>query len=417
MGLRINTNVSALNAQRRLGVNNTALSKTLERLSSGLRINRAADDAAGLAVSEKLRSQVRGTTQAISNAQDSINLIATAEAGLDTTSNILQRIRELAIQSANDTLTNGDREKIQVEIEQLREELDRVSTTTEFNTRKLLDGSISASSLGQDAALAIEANLRIGDTAATVPALVDLINTTGTSVSPTTATVDVAYSIKFISFQASATAPVSVAMEVRSSAEGVLFTQEVGPNAAAALTQISLTFGQTANVLGTLSINGSAVSLGDIGKSALVQVTAKQDAVTTDSSLTFHVGANEGQIVRVGVNNLRASTLRVEAINVVGTNDEDSRIKAQNAIGIVDDALDIVNTARANLGAAQNRIEFTISNLSIARENMMTADSRIRDTDFAAETTNLTRSQILVQTGAAILAQANFIPQNVLGLL
>lgn len=419
MGLRINTNVQAINAQRFFELNTKSLNKTLERLSSGLRINRAADDAAGLAISEKMRTQIRGISKAILNAQDSISLIATAESSIDTTTQILQRMRELAIQSANDTLTTNDREKIQIEIVQLREELNRVGESTEFNTRKLLDGSIAATSLSEAATVEIEQNVRVGDTAATVPVLNDFISSA--SISPTTATLDVAFQIKFVSFQANGTAPVSVAMEVRSSSEGVLFTQEVGPGAAAAITQISLSFGNTTGggiaILGTLAVNGSSISLGDIGKTALVQVTARRDAVTTDNALSFHVGPNEGQFVRIGVTDMRAAALRLEAINVVGTNDNDSRMKAQNAIGIVDQALDFVNTARAKLGAFQNRVEQTIANMGIARENLSAAESRIRDADMAAETAALTRSQILVQAGTAVLAQANAAPQAALNLL
>jgi flagellin len=415
MGIRINTNVSALKAQRNLFNSNTQLSRTLERLSSGLRINRAADDAAGLAISEKLRTQVRGFTQAINNAQDSINLIATAEAGLDTSTKILQRVRELSIQSANDTLTQGDREKIQVEIDQLREELSRVATTTEFNTRRLLDGSIGSTRLGEDATMAIEQNIRVGDTAATVPALSDFINEGTSTVNTATPTVDIAFQVKFISFQTSAGDPVSVAAEVSSSAEGVLYTVEVGTGSS--VTQLTLSFGGATNILATLAVDGANVSLGDIGRSALVQLTARRDAVTADSALTFHVGANEGQFVRVGVDNMSAQALRIENVSVVGTNDEHSRLKAQNAIGIVDQALDFVNTVRARLGAVQNRIEYTVSNLGIARESLATSESRIRDADFAAETTNLTRNQILVQAGTAILAQANVSAQSVLGLL
>jgi flagellin len=413
MGLRINTNVSALNAQRHLAGTQLSLSRTLERLSSGLRINRAADDAAGLAISEKLRTQIRGFSQAIANAQDGINLVATAEAGIDTTSKILQRVRELAIQSANDTLTQSDREKIQVEIDQLREELTRVAETTNFNTRNLLDGSIAATSLGEVAVLDVEQNVRIGDTAATVPAISDFVDASASVFNSNQPTVDVAYQLKFVSFQSAAGAPVSVAVEVRSSSEGFLFTAEVGT--ATAPTQLTLGFG--ASILATLAIDGSNVSLGDIGKSALVQITARRDAVTSDSALTFHVGANEGQFVRVGVQDLRAAALRLEAVNVLGSTEEDSRIKAQNAIGIVDQALEFANTVRARLGAFQNRIENTISNLSIARENLAASESRIRDADFASETASLTRSQILVQAGTAVLAQANATSQSALNLL
>src|SRR5687768_2978161 len=151
MAIRVNTNVASLSAQRNLENSNKLLNKTLERLSSGLRINRAADDAAGLAVSEKMRTQIRGFGQAIANAQDAGNLIATAESGLDQTSQILQRVRELAIQSASDTLVNSDRNKIQQEVNQLLQELDKIAETTEFNTRSLLDGSIQQGAAREDA--------------------------------------------------------------------------------------------------------------------------------------------------------------------------------------------------------------------------------------------------------------------------
>lgn len=416
MGIRINTNVPALGAQRNLASSNTFFNRTLERLSSGFRINRASDDAAGLAVSEKLRTQVRGLTQAIANAQDGGNLIATAEGGIDQSSKILQRVRELAIQASSDTLVNADRSKIQEEMNQLREELTRIGDTTEFNTRKLLNGSLSGATQLENATLDIKQNVRVGNTAATIPSLRDFI--TSSSISVTGATLDTAFQIKFISFQGASTDPVSVALEVRSSVDGVLTTIRL-TNPATAVTQIQLTigFGGSARSVGTLNISTNAISLADIGKVALVQVTAKRDAVTTDNALTFQVGANEGQVLRAGVQDMRAAALRLEALNILGTNDEDSRIKAQNAIGVVDQALNYVNTVRSRLGALQNRIEFTIANLQVSRENLAASDARIRDADIAEETTNLTRAQILVQAGTAMLTQANASPQNALRLI
>lgn len=428
MSLRINTNVDAMKAQRNFGMNQLNLSRTLERLSSGLRINRAADDAAGLAISEKMRTQIRGFSQAIANAQDGVNLIATAEGAIDTSSQIMQRMRELAIQSANDTLTQSDRGKIQEEINQLRTELTRVGETTEFNTRRLLDGSIAASNTGENVRLDVEANVRVGDANATVPTLVDFINATATTVQLTMsgtlqqATTDVAFQLKFVSYQSNSTSPVSVGVELRSSLDGLLTFVRLQDFTAGTFTALALTLYSTQGagnsfVAGTLAINTSNVSLGDIGKTALVQLTARRQAVTTDNSLTFHIGPNEGQFVKMGVNDIRAAALRLETLNLVGSTDEDSRVKAQNAIGALDQAIDHVNTIRARLGAFQNRVEFTISNLSISKENITASESRIRDTDMATETANLTRNQILVQAGTAVLSQANFAPQSALSLL
>lgn len=411
MALRINTNIASLNAQRNLGRTNEMLNKTLQRLSSGLRINKAADDAAGLAVAEKLNTQVKGFTQAIANAQDAVNLIATAESGIDQTTQILQRMRELAIQAGSDTLVNEDRGKIQEEINQLRLELTRIAENTEFNTRSLLDGTIQSAAFREDADLDIEQNVRVGNTAS--GGVEDFIDASTSSVL-VTANADAAIQFKFITYQNAATDPVSVAIEVRSSVDGVLTTIQLA-NGGTAPTAVALTVGGT--VMGTVAIDVSNVTLTDVGKTALVQLTSMRGPVTTDSSLTFHVGANEGQFLKMGVQDLRASALRLETISILGTNDEDSRVKAQNMIGVVDDALDYVNLTRSRLGAFQNRIEYTISNLQVARENLTASESRIRDADIAAETANLTRAQILLQAGTAVLTQANIAPQSALNLL
>jgi flagellin len=169
--------------------------------------------------------------------------------------------------------------------------------------------------------------------------------------------------------------------------------------------------------IGIVEINHTLLTLSDVGKSAVIQVTAQRNAVTTDSALTFHVGANEGQFLKMGVQDMRASALRMETLNVLGTTDQDSRLKAQNAIGAIDAALDYVNTNRSRLGAFQNRLEYTIQNLQVSKENLTASESRIRDADIAAETANLTRAQILVQAGTSILSQANVAPQSALNLL
>ena len=414
MPLYINNNLASMNAQKSLGNSNTLLSKTLERLSTGLRINRAADDAAGLAISDKMRTQIRGFSQAIYNAQDAVNVVATAESGIDQSSSILQRVRELSLQSSNDTLVNTDRDKIQSEINQLRTELTRIAETTEFNTRALLDGSIAGADFGKDASVAIKQNLKLGDTAVTMPQLDTFISSA--TISTTGATLDAAYQIKFTTYQlGGASSPVSIAMEVRSSVEGVITTIQLFNGTTSAPTSIALTVGTA--VIGTMNISVANISMGDIGKTALVQVTARRAAVTTDSSLTFQVGANEGQFIRMGVQDMRAAAMRLETISIIGSNDEDSRIKSQNAIGVVDQALDYVNTMRSRLGAFQNRVEYMLQNLQTSRENLTASESRIRDADLAVETANLTKAQILTQAGTTVLSQANSTPQSALSLL
>jgi len=456
MAIRINTNLASLSAQRNLASSNQQLNKTLERLSSGLRINRAADDAAGLAVSEKLRTQIKGFTQATANAQDAINLIATAESGLDQTSQILQRMRELSIQSANDTLVNTDRAKIQEEISQLRLELTRIAETTEFNTRTLLDGSISQSTGQEEMDAKVKQSFRGGAT--TLPQLneffgtvnpatmgaktlkadqkVALVNRDSVPFDEYVPTLDVAFQYKIVSYQTSASAPVSVAIQVSNSVNGFLysldptnattFTDQGGTEAAFEGSQLRLALSMrppsgavpNGNSLGYVMVQIPAqLTVSDIGKTAVIQITPQRNPVTTDSSLTFHVGANEGQFLKMGVQDMRASALRMETLNILGTTDEDSRLKAQNAMGAIDAALDYVNTNRSRLGAFQNRLEYTIQNLMVSKENLAASESRIRDADIAAETAHLTRAQILVQAGTAILTQANLAPQSALNLL
>lgn len=404
----------SLNAQNNLGINNLALQKTFERLSTGLRINKAADDAAGLAISEKLRSQIRGLNQAIANTQDGINLIQTTEGALNETQTLLQRMRELAVQAANDTNTDSDRQKIQTEIEQLRLELTKIATVTEFNTRKLLDGSAQAAKTQVNPQTFLKQNIRVGDTLATFPDIKNFVNTI--QLATTGVTTDASFQLKLVSWQnASAVDPVSLAIEVRSSVDGLLTTMRLGTGT---ISLVTLTVGGI--VVVTVGINGANadVSVCDLGKTVLIQAIARQNPVTmVDNALTFQVGPNEGQYIKLGIDDMTSKALRLETIVLVGTTDEDSRLKAQNMLGVVDDALERVSTLRAKLGAMQNRMESTIRNLSITSENTSASESRIRDADMAKETAALTRSQILVQAGTAILAQANVNPQTALQLL
>jgi len=420
MALRINTNILSVNAQRNLDFTNRMFAKTLERLSSGLRINRAADDAAGMAISEKLRAQVRGFGMAIANAQDSINLIQTAEGAIQQSTDILQRMRELSLQASNDTLTTSDREKIQAEMSQLRDELTNIATKTEFNGRVLLDGTVQSTAQRQNSTGKVNQNIRVGDTAATISNIADFVKSQSLTVS-TMVSVDVAFQLRIVAADATTSY-----LEIRSSRDGVIAGSTgiytlTGGQGVYGDNEITLYSGAqiAANVVATFVIEAAAgdVSIGDIGKTGLIQITAFREAVTVDNSLTFQVGPNEGQFLKMGVSDIRASALRLESINVVGTTDEDSRAKSQSAIGVIDSALDFVNSLRAKLGGFQNRIESTIASMSVTQENLSAAESRIRDADIAAETSNLTRAQILIQAGTAVLTQANLNPQTALTLL
>jgi len=275
----INHNVPAMNTNRQLAINDNNTSKSLEKLSSGLRINRAGDDAAGLAISEKMRSQIRGLDQASRNAQDDISLIQTAEGAMGTIEEILQRMKELAVQSSNDTNTTSDRVQIQTEINAITAEISRIATVTEFNTQKLLNG--------------------------------------------------------------------------------------------------------------------------------------------TFSNKVFHIGANASQSITISIASMSAASLGVS----VGTASAGKTINfttqssANVAISALQIAIDSVSTARAKLGAIQNRLEYTVQNLGVASENTSSAESRIRDVDMSKEMMSFTKNNILSQAATAMLAQANQMPQNVLSLL
>jgi flagellin len=406
MAIRINTNISAINSQRQLGAANSLLAKSLERLSSGKRINRAADDAAGLAIAETLRAQVGGASQASANAQDSINMIQTAEGGLEESTNILQRMRELAVQASNDTYTQSDRAKIQEEVSQLRDELTRIGNTTQFNGRNLIDGSISQSTSQTNATATIKSNTRVGDATAATPSFGDLIATI-TVTNATAASVDAALQFQLV---ASPTTAGQVDLSVRSSDGYFTLFTNIGASQTKSFT---LTSGATISLV-TGSVAATATNAGG---TAVVQVTSISAAVSTDNALTFQIGGNEGQVIKAGFGDMRASGLKLEAATVLGTTDADSRVKSQNLIGQVDEALRTVNTQRARMGAIQNRLEHTISNLGVAYENMSASESRIRDVDVATESSALTRAQILVQAGTAILGQANANSANALSLL
>ncbi|OBV40585.1 flagellin [Janthinobacterium psychrotolerans] len=477
----INTNTASLNAQRNLSTSQSALSTSLQRLSSGLRINSAKDDAAGLAISERFTSQIRGLDQAKRNANDGVSLLQTAEGSLKSTGDILQRVRELSVQSSNATNSAGDRKAIQAEVGQLLSEADRISQTSEFNGLKLLDGSFGSASfqVGANAGQTIQAttaNFRTNNygnnqSSASAPATVSTSTataySTGTfdiqglktaSVSVTTAdtaqtlaatingkTADTgvtatAKTEEAVKFTASGVYALAVTSD-NSTASNVTFT--VGANnasglasAVSAFNDVSSTTGVTAKLndakdgLVLTNVAGNNISLKN--NSATSTFTAAAIAADGTSSAAATV-ATAGTAVSMGYismnsdkgfsigNDTGAGKSGVVAgaatLNAVSSIDVSTVDGSNKALKILDSALANVNSQRASFGALQSRFETAVSNLESTSENLSASRSRIQDTDFAAETAKLTRGQILQQAGTAMLAQANSLPNGVLSLL
>lgn len=372
----------ALNTHRQFAINNENVARSTEKLSSGYRINRAGDDAAGLAISEKMRAQIRGLGMASKNSQDAISLIQTAEGALTETHAILQRMSELATQSSSDTNQNGvDRNSLQSEFSQLSSEIDDIATKTSFNNALLLNGSF-------------------GSTAAT---------TVGSEVKVGTANV---LSIDFSGFSAGAGQTITF---TRPGAAGTAYTATLagasggasiiaGVANTAGAQSISLDFGSNRKV--TITTNASFAQ-------DVLQV-AGTDTITFDvtgNTADIQTGANQGDTMQIQMADMRASALGLGASSVA------TKTGAQSAITAVQTAINTVSSQRATLGSYQNRLQHKISNLDTASENLQAAESRIRDLDMASEMTTFTKNNILVQAATAMLAQANSAPQGVLQLL
>ncbi|KGP73564.1 flagellin [Pontibacillus yanchengensis] len=415
--MRINHNIAALNTHRQLSQANNANQQSMEKLSSGLRINRAGDDAAGLAISEKMRGQIRGLEQASRNAQDGISMIQTAEGALNETHSILQRTRELAVQASNDTNTSDDRKEIQNEISQLVEEVDRIADDTEFNTQSLLDGSISKSTSDQGTVLEYQGTMNdgTGSAAVTATSLTSLTDANGNSLGLTDGdTIDI---------------EVAINGSVTSTSQAVTASTTVG-DLMAAVTGMSSSVTSGAISSGDLSFtgdNGVSNAINSIQMSAddgsgnertsfnkfmsNVKETQSAQNVTSDDSRTIQIGANSDQSLSVDINNMSSNALGIGSIDV------SSQQGADVAIEVVDDAIKQVSEERSKLGAYQNRLDHTINNLNTSGENLTAAESRIRDVDMAKEMMNQTKQNILSQASQSMLAKANQQPQGVLQLL
>ncbi|WP_342437423.1 flagellin [Paenibacillus sp. FSL L8-0436] len=394
----INHNIAAMNTHRQLTSNTANTNKNIEKLSSGLRINRAGDDAAGLAISEKMRGQIRGLDMASKNSQDAISLIQTAEGALNESHSILQRMRELSVQSANDTNTDSDRKELQSEVKQLVTELDRIGNTTEFNTKKLLDGS------AKGVTEAVKGTARVNNNSS-VAITGEAAFNTAVGTAGTESLVNGAYTIVKTNQTAAATF-------------NAADYKIIGPDGAETASGVNFTLTDTAITTSTsvtTAATGLAVTSLDAMKvgESLTIVFNKDEAATSDlkGSIMTQIGANSGQTAFISVGDMRAQALGVKNIDI------STKFGAATAIETVQNAMQKVSSQRSNLGAMQNRLEHTINNLGAASENLSAAESRIRDVDMAKEMMQQTKNNILAQASQAMLAQANQQPQGVLQLL
>jgi flagellin len=377
----INTNVSSLTAQRNLNSSQSSLATSMQRLSSGLRVNSAKDDAAGLAIAERMGAQMRGLNVAARNANDGISLAQTAEGALGKVGDMLQRMRELAVQASNATNNQTDRDALNAEVQALKDEIGRVANQTSFNGTKLLDGTFASQ------------QFQVGANAGETITVSSIANATLAQLGGTT-------NIATASVAASGLTGFATAI----AAGGVLIDGvDIGALTAAG------SAGERANQL-VAAINNVSPQTG---------TSASYDAATGQISLR----KNTGSIVITGTTNsatvagfVNATTAAVATTGIAGMNVSGFG-SAQTALVQIDNALTQINGSRANLGAIQSRFESVISNIAVTAENVTAARGRIMDADFAAETANMSRAQILQQAGTAMVAQANQLPQQVLQLL
>nr|WP_315190845.1 flagellin [uncultured Albidiferax sp.] len=405
MTTTINTNVNSLNAQRNLMASGGSLATSMQRLSSGLRVNSAKDDAAGLAIAERFQGQIKGLSVGARNANDGISLAQTAEGALGKVGDMLQRMRELAVQSSNATNSKADRAALQAEVAQLTDEVDRIAKQTSFNGRKVLDGTFAG------AAFQVGANA--GDNI-TVGALT---NSTAKGLA------DVAYS-----FDQSASAVNATDVSTLSTiATGVLTISITGGatvdlGAIAAATSGSERMGQVVEAINRKSSDTGVtafLSVNDTGTYRIDLMSEKLDSAGDAAVVTLSAGftvATTGKATGVIASVINATNTTTDALGIDSLT-VDTQRNSWVAIKKLDAAINQVNSARAQLGALQSRFESATGNIAISVENLSASRGRIVDADFASETANLSRTQILQQAGTAMVAQANKLPQSVLSLL
>ena len=392
--MRINNNIMAYNAQRNLGASAMSMGKSIEKLSSGLRINRAADDASGLVISQKLRAQTSGLRQATRNAQDGISVVQTAEGGLNEVHSMLNRMRDLAVQSANTGANDQTaRQAAQAELSALRDEIDRIGNTTSFGGTSLLNGSFgvsAASAVGYDAngSVTTDGDIDITiDGGTTVTADITNGNYTGAQLAT------------------------ELENKIKAALRGTASEAEHADNVSVTATSAGAGFNLEISIEGladtetfTIADSGGGTFLGTAGLNMTDVVAA------SGSGGEFQVGANNNDNINVVIGKISAADLN-------GLDNINLDTEPGDAITIIDGAIAEVSEQRGTLGAVQNRLESTISNLQVTSENLAASESRIRDVDVAAEMINFTRSQILQQAGTAMLGQANASSSSALRLL
>jgi flagellin len=433
MALTINTNVASLNAQRNLGTSQSALNKSMQRLSSGLRINSAKDDAAGLAISDRMTSQIRGLNQAARNANDGISLAQTAEGALQESTNILQRIRELAVQSANDTNSESDRTSLNDEVTQLKSELDRIAQTTKFNGKAVIDGTMTNATFqvganagdSQTISFSIESarSTALGETAAAgtpTAASVAAANTAGSLVATAQSAGSAGNSISIVVVDGGAAAAPAAAANTAGSLAATAQTNGTAGNSIS-IVVVDATTGSAVSVSGnTITITASLTSA---SMNTGAELATYVEGLTTASGLAAQAlvdfagttaASTAGTITLSGGSDASEATSATVTVNSISVA---TRADAVIGIASVDKALEDVDIIRGGLGAIQNRFESTIANLNNVSENLSAARSRILDADIAMETSAMTKMNILQQAGVSILAQANQAPQLALSLV
>ena len=393
-GFRINTNTASLNTYRSYGSAQAGLEKNIERLSSGLRINKAADDAAGLAISNRMDNQVRGMQQANRNVQQGNNMLQTAEGAMEEISNILGRMRELSVQSASDGVNTDDRASIDLEFQQLKSEITRIAEATEYNNTKVLNGNLYGN---------------VVDAASGDLDEVTNVGADGIQINQNKNTAAGTYTLKFYDKDNTATELTADGLEagdvVRLSNGSDSYDYEL----------------QAGDIDSNAIKAGSTLSFGHSG----IEVTTKTGTldVTDLGDKTIEVNTGDGATLQVGADNSSDQrigfSLKGQTSTHLNLEDDDltSLANAQTAIDALDDAIQQINDERATIGSKQNRLEFTSSNLMNSIQNNSASMSTIRDADFASEAADMARNQILVQSGTSMLAQANGLSQNVLALI
>ena len=463
----IQHNMAAMNSSRELGITGKNLQKRTEKLSSGYRINRAADDAAGLAISEKMRGQIRGLTQASTNSEDAISLVQTAEGALQESQNVIHRMRELAVQAANDTNTDDDRAQIQKEIKQLTNEIDRIATATEFNTKKLLDGSQRGMIAWRDGEVSIDGSFQSGYVSvqnvaasdAVLCAIDDVIRiTVQRDITATAWESETGYDTELYAdivstAYADSTRGLDAYLQVKESItagarltfdslQGTTFKQpfhiyEAEPGSGTAILAISYgAYDSKSTVVNSQAgtrqlefrIEGFRnLKAGDVITIALNKAQQSKAMEPGKEPLRFQVGANAGQEVTLNIESMKAKDLGIiqtsNSFSDAATADTGAALdvtnqaKASLAIEAYDQALTRISVQRAALGAVQNRLEHTIANLDTSAENLQASESRIRDADMADEMVDYSKNNILQQAGTSMLSNANSSTQTVLQLL